>query len=112
VPPFDGWPCVVSPLRNGDFVALMSAPRAPVTTLSFVDQYGALDQDLFPDVRSFEHFKWLHVGLIAEIPRKSLLAIAKAVGWPNGQSLHHCLSDSPWDIDARRQRCLSILKHA
>jgi SRSO17 transposase len=90
----------------------MSAPRAPVTTLTFVDQYGTLDQYLFPDVRSFEHFKWLHVGLIAEIHRKSLPAIAQAVGWPNGQSPRHFLSDSPWDIDACRQRRLSIVKHA
>jgi SRSO17 transposase len=90
----------------------MSAPCVPVTTLTFVDQYGTLDHNLFPDVRSFEHFKWLHVGLIAEIPRKSLPAIAQAVGWPNGQSLRHFLSDSPWDIDACRQRRLSIVKRA
>jgi SRSO17 transposase len=90
----------------------MSAPRAPVTTINFVDQYCTRYQDLFPDVRSFEHFKWLHIGLISEIPRKSLPAIAKAAGLPNGQSLHHFLSDSPWDIEAFRQRRLSILKQA
>lgn len=90
----------------------MSAPRTPVPTISFVDQYCTLYQDLFPDVRSFEHFKWLHVGLISEIPRKSLPTIAKAVGLPNGQSLHHFLSASPWDIAAFRQRRLSILQPA
>src|SRR5687768_527574 len=69
----------------------MSIPRQPVTTMKCIDDYCALYQDLFPDVRSFELFKLLHVGLIAEIPRKSLPAIAKTVGLPNGQSLHHFL---------------------
>lgn len=88
----------------------MSMPRQPVTTMKFVDDYCALYQDVFPDVRSFELFKWLHVGLIAEIPRKSLPAIAQTVGLPNGQSLHHFLSDSPWRVEAFRQRRLSILQ--
>jgi SRSO17 transposase len=81
---------------------MMSTPRAPVTTISFVDGYCALYQDLFPDVRSFEHFKLLHVGLISEISHKSLPAVAKAVGLPNGRALHHFLSDSPWSITAYR----------
>jgi SRSO17 transposase len=67
----------------------MSAPRTPGPTMSFVDDYCAQYQDLCSDVRSFEHFKLLHVGLIAEVPRKSLPAIAKGVGLPNGQALHH-----------------------
>jgi SRSO17 transposase len=90
----------------------MSAPRKPRTTLKFVDQYCALYQDLFADVRSFDHFKWLHVGLISEIPRKSLPAIAKAVGLPNGQALHHFVADSPWNIEAFRRRRLAILNQA
>jgi SRSO17 transposase len=57
----------------------MRMPRQPVTTLRCVDDFCALYQALFPDVRSFELFKWLHVGLIAEIPRQSLPAIAKTV---------------------------------
>jgi SRSO17 transposase len=90
----------------------MSTPRVPVTTLSFVDHYCAMYEDLFPDVRSLERFKLLHVGLIAEIPRKSLPAIAKAVDLSNGQALHHFLSDSPWNIEAFRDRRLLLLKQA
>jgi SRSO17 transposase len=90
----------------------MSAPHKPRTTLRFVDQYCALYQDLFADVRSFDHFKWLHVGLISEIPRKSLPAIAKAVGLSNGQGLHHFVADSPWNIDAFRHRRWAILHQA
>jgi SRSO17 transposase len=82
----------------------MSMSRQPATTMKFVDDYGAQYRDVLPDVRSVELCKWLHIGLIAESPRKSLPAIAKVVGLPNGQSLHHFLSDSPWNVDAFRQR--------
>ena len=34
-------------------------------------------QNLFADVRSFAHFKLLHLGLITELPRKSLPAHIK-----------------------------------
>jgi SRSO17 transposase len=74
----------------------MSVARAPIETVSFIDQYCALYQDQFPDVRSFEHFKLLHLGLVAELPRKSLPAIAKAVGLHDGQELDHFLALSPW----------------
>jgi SRSO17 transposase len=90
----------------------MSAPRAPVTTMNFVDQYGTRYQDLFPDVRRCDHCKWRPLGLIAAMPRQSLPAIAKAAGLPNGQSLHPCLSDSPGDSEAFRHRRLSIRKQA
>jgi SRSO17 transposase len=50
----------------------------------------------FPEVRSFEAFKFLHLGMVSEIKHKSLPAIAKAVGLDNSQSLHRFLSESPW----------------
>lgn len=86
----------------------MIAPRKPVTTVSFVDDYCAAYQDLFPEVRSFESFKHLHMGIISEIKRKSLPAIAKVVGLDNEQSLHHFLTCSPWDINSLRKRRLSL----
>jgi SRSO17 transposase len=36
-----------------------------------------------------EHFKQLHIGMLSEINRKTLPAIAKAVGQSNPQALHH-----------------------
>jgi len=39
--------------------------------------------------RSFEAFKQLHLGLISEVKRKSLPAIAQVAGLDNAQSLHH-----------------------
>jgi len=88
--------------------------RAAITTISFVDQYCSAYQKLFPEVRSFEGFKYLHVGMISELKRKSLPAIAKVVGLSNPQPLHHFLAHSPWKVEAvkdvRLQLLLSALK--
>jgi SRSO17 transposase len=41
----------------------MVEPRAPVNTVTFIDNYCAVYRDLFSDVRSFEAFKHLHLGM-------------------------------------------------
>ena len=63
----------------------MVEPRLPVTTVSFIDEYCNYYQDLFADVRNFEAYKCLVLGMISELPRKSLPAIARSVGLPNAQ---------------------------
>jgi SRSO17 transposase len=87
----------------------MIAPRKAARTVHFVDDYCAVYEDIFPEVRSFESFKYLHVGMISKIKRKSLPEIAKVVGIDNEQSLHHFLTDSPWDIKLLVQRRLSLI---
>jgi SRSO17 transposase len=67
----------------------MSKTRQAIPPISFVDEYCRLYQDLFPDVRSFEHFKFLHLGMLSEIKRKTLPAIAKVAGDLDPQALHH-----------------------
>jgi SRSO17 transposase len=47
--------------------------------------------------------------MISELPRKSLPAIARAVGLPNDQVLHHCLSESPWSVAALQKRRLELI---
>ena len=37
----------------------MVEPRPPVPTVQFIDSYCELYQNLFPEVRSFENFKYL-----------------------------------------------------
>lgn len=54
----------------------MVTPRAAVPTVTFVDEYCAAYSHLFPEVRTFENFKYLHVGMISDIKRKSLPEIA------------------------------------
>ena len=87
----------------------MSASREARPTIRFVDEYCQLYEGLFPEVRSFEAFKLLHLGMISEIKRKSLPAIAKAVGLDNQQSLHHFLTESPWSAQQLRQRRLELI---
>ncbi len=69
----------------------MSKARQAIPTVTFVDEYCQRYQDLFPDVRSFEAFKYLLVGMLSELKRTTLPAIAKAVG-ADGQALHHVVA--------------------
>jgi SRSO17 transposase len=87
----------------------MVTPREARPTLRFVDEYCELYADLFPEVRSFEAFKYLHVGMISELKRKTLPAIAKAVGLDHEQGLHNLLTESPWSVSRLRQRRLNLI---
>jgi SRSO17 transposase len=87
----------------------MTQPRIPNTTVTLIDNYCSGYQKLFPEVRSYEAFKRLHLGITAEIKRKTLPAIAKAVGLNNEQSLHHFLTESPWSVEEVRKQRLKII---
>ena len=56
--------------------------RQPKPTVDFIDEYCQYYRNLFSDVRGFEAFKYLHMGMISEIKRKTLPAIA-----PEGATL-------------------------
>jgi SRSO17 transposase len=73
----------------------MVEPRQPVLTVKFIDEYCQIYQNIFPEVRSFEAFKYLHIGMISDIKRKTLPSIAKVIGLDNHQALHHFLTQSP-----------------
>jgi SRSO17 transposase len=88
----------------------MVGPHATRSTLRFVDEYCELYAHLFPEVRSFAAFKYLHIGMmISELKRKTLPAIAQAVGLDNEQGLHHLLSKSPWSVARVRQTQLKLI---
>ena len=87
----------------------MIAPRIAKATVGFVDEYCERYRDLFVEVRSFEAFKHLHVGMISEAKRKSLPAIAKVTGLPNAQSLQQFLVNSPWCVKDLRQRRIDLI---
>jgi SRSO17 transposase len=80
--------------------------RDAQATVAVIDEYCSSYKDLFPEVRSYECFKYLHLGIISAIKRKSLPEIAKIVGINSAQSLHHFISKSPWSIVEMRQRRL------
>jgi SRSO17 transposase len=90
----------------------MSKARQAIPTITFIDEYCQRYQDLFPDVRSFEHFKFLHVGMLSEIKRKTLPAIAKVGGDLDPQALHHFVAKAPWSVEELRTRRLTLLQLA
>lgn len=62
-----------------------------------MDEYCLWYKKLFSDVRNFEAFKYLHIGCISDLKRKSLPEIAKIVGLDNYQGLHHFLTTPSWE---------------
>lgn len=90
----------------------MSKARPAISTVTFIDEYCQRYQDLFPDVRSFEHFKLLQVGMLSEVKRKTLPAIAKVAGESDPQALHHFVAKAPWSVEELRRRRLTLLRQA
>jgi SRSO17 transposase len=86
----------------------MVAPRDAVATVTFVDNYCAAYAHLFPEVRTFENFKYLHLGMISNIKRKSLPEIARAVGLHDAQPLQNFLTESPWEVRELREQRLDL----
>ncbi len=63
--------------------------RAAQPSIAFIDDYCSSYKNLFAEVRSYECLKWLHLGIISTVGRKSLPEISKATGIKSAQSLHH-----------------------
>ncbi|BAY14192.1 hypothetical protein [Calothrix sp. NIES-2098] len=40
----------------------MTQPRSPKPSIKFVDEYCAIYRNIFPEIRSFENFRDLHLG--------------------------------------------------
>lgn len=87
----------------------MVTPRRAQPTVKFIDDYCESYRDLFPEVRSFEYFKNLHLGLISDIKRKTLPEIAKVVGLENSQGLDNFLTVSPWSVEEFKKRRLKLI---
>lgn len=85
--------------------------RSPHPTVGIIDEYCAEYKDLFKEVRNYECFKYLHVGMISAIKRKSLPEIAKVVSINSAQSLHHFIANSDWSVDKLKLIRLNKLKN-
>ena len=92
------------------FQALKHLARDAQGTIAIIDEYFAEYKGLFKEVRNYECFKYLHLGIISTIKRKSLPEIAKVVSINSAQSLHHFLANSDWSVDELKQRRLNKLK--
>jgi SRSO17 transposase len=83
---------------------MATPPKEGKKTVKFVDEYCWIYRSLFDDVRYFESFKYLHVGILSDIKRKSLPVIADVNGLKDGgQSLHHFLSKAKWSVESLRE---------
>src|SRR5258708_14524672 len=69
----------------------MTRVRPATPTVAFIDQYCAPYRALFHNVRHFEQFTALHLGLLAETRRKSLPRLGTTVH-ADPQALHHFLA--------------------
>ena len=78
-------------------------------TVAIIDEYCAEYKDLFKEVRNYECFKYLHLGIMSPIKRKSLPEIAKVVSINSAQSLHHFLANSDWSVDKLKKPRLKKL---
>ncbi len=81
-------------------------------TVVIVDGYCAEYKDLFKEVRNYECFKYLDLGISSPIKRKSLPEIAKVVSINSAQSLHHFIANSDWSINKLKSRRLNKIKRA
>lgn len=91
---------------------LKHLPRDAHPTVAIIDEYCAEYKDLFKEVRNYECFKYLHVGITSPIKRKSLPEIAKVVSINSAQSLHHFIANSDWSVEQLRSRRLNEIKKA
>jgi len=81
-------------------------------TVGVIDEYCEEYRDIFKEVRNYECFKYLHLGIISTLKRKSLPEIAKVVSINSAQSLHHFIANSEWSVEKVRNRRLERIKRA
>src|SRR5258706_7056396 len=89
----------------------MTRVRPATPTVAFIDQYCAHYRGLFHNVRHFEQFTALHLGLLAETRRKSLPRLGTTVH-TDPQALHHFLAQAEWSVEAVRHQRLALLRQA
>ena len=89
----------------------MTRTRPATPTVAFIDQYCAHYRELFKNVRHFEHFTALHLGLLAETRHKSLPQLGKTVH-ADPQALHHLLAKANWSVEDFRTQRLALLHQA
>src|SRR5260370_8666858 len=89
----------------------MTKPREPIPTVAFVDDYCTHYRAVFPNVRQFEQFTRLELGLVAETKRNSLPRLAQTTK-ADPQAFHHFLAKAAWSVEALRAVRLDLTRHA
>lgn len=89
---------------------MLTQRRQAVSTVAFIDNYCQHYYSVFEDVRHFESFKFLHLGMLLEMPRKSLPKIAKMAGLKDNQTLPHFLIKAFYNIRKLKEIRLWLTK--
>ncbi|HEY9706015.1 MAG TPA: hypothetical protein V6C58_26505 [Allocoleopsis sp.] len=79
----------------------MIQPQDTKKIVQFIDTYCELYQDLFTEVRAFEYFKYLHIGIMSDIKRKTLPEIARVVGLENSL---YIIFGPPYHVERKNGR--------
>jgi SRSO17 transposase len=85
----------------------MTRVRQATPTVACIDEYCAQYRSVFHNVRHFEQFTQLILGMLAETRRKSLPRLAKTVQGEH-QALHHFLANAEWSLEELRAIRLSL----
>ena len=89
----------------------MTRVRPATPTVACIDEYCAHYRSVFHNVRHFEQFTHLILGLLAETKRKSLPRLAKTVQ-ADPQALHHFLANAEWSLEELRAIRLRLTRQA
>ena len=89
----------------------MTKARDPAPTVAFIDDSCAHYRAVFPNVRQFEQFTRLELGLVAETKRKSLPRLAQTTK-SDPQAFHHFLAEADWSVEALRASRLELTRQA
>ncbi len=89
----------------------MTRIRAATHTVGCIDAYCSYYRSVFHNVRHFEQFTQLELGMLAETKRKSLPRLAKTVQGDH-QALHHFLANADWSVEELRTIRLQLTREA
>ena len=89
----------------------MTRVRPATPTVACLDAYCAHFRSVFHNVRHFEQFTQLLLGVLAETKRKSLPRLAKTVH-ADHQALHHFLANAEWSLEELRIIRLRLTREA
>ena len=84
---------------------LDTVPEALPTSL---ENYCLKFDDIFENTAQRKHFREYTAGLLSEIHRKNIMAIAESTVECGYVNLHHFLHNSPWDADRLNDRRIEV----
>ncbi|MGG6270890.1 transposase [Leptolyngbya sp. AN03gr2] len=87
----------------------MGESRQPTWTYDFIDEHCQMYRQLFNDIRSFEAFKFLIIGMLLSVRPKKLSKIAQTLELKEGK-LHQALLSQGWQVARIRSTRLNFIQ--